>query len=89
MKRPTRVCVCVCACVWTRARRYRAGAAYVVFGRAEEDFAASYDLGSAAVIDGESAASFLGLRAEDALGIGVGPAGDLNGDGVADMWVRI
>ncbi|CAM9630564.1 unnamed protein product [Pylaiella littoralis] len=67
--------------------RYRAGAAYVVFGRAEGDFAASYDLGSAAVIDGESAASFLGLRAEDALGIGVGPAGDLNGDGVADMWV--
>lgn len=68
--------------------RYRAGAAYVVFGRAEGDFAASYDLGNAAVIDGKSVTSFLGLRAQDALGIGVGPAGDFNGDGIADVWVR-
>lgn len=68
--------------------RYRAGAAFVVFGRAEGDFAASYDLKSADVVDGQTAASFLGLRAQDALGVGVGSAGDLNGDGVADVWVR-
>lgn len=61
----------------------------MVFGRPEGDFTASYDLKSADVIDGKTATSFLGLRAEDALGIGVGSAGDLNGDGVADVWVRI
>lgn len=71
-----------------RVCRYRAGAAYVVFGRAEGDFAASYDLSSAEVVDGKTASSLLGLRAEDALGVGVGPAGDFNGDGVADVWVR-
>lgn len=60
----------------------------MVFGRAEGDFAASYDLKSSDVVDGTTAASFLGLRAEDALGMGVGSAGDLNGDGVADVWVR-
>ncbi|CAM9964198.1 unnamed protein product [Ectocarpus sp. 6 AP-2014] len=67
--------------------RYRAGAAYVVFGRAEGDFAAAYDLRSADIVDGQTATSLLGLRAEDATGIGVGPAGDLNGDGVPDIWV--
>ncbi|CAM9448813.1 unnamed protein product [Scytosiphon promiscuus] len=67
--------------------RYRAGAAYVVFGRATGDFAASYDLKSDGVVDGQTAVSLLGLRAEDATGIGVGPAGDLNGDGIADIWV--
>lgn len=60
----------------------------MVFGRAEGDFAASYDLKSPDVVDGKTATSFLGLRAENALGIGVGSAGDLNGDGVADVWVR-
>ncbi|CAM9215321.1 unnamed protein product, partial [Hapterophycus canaliculatus] len=67
--------------------RYRAGAAYVVFGKAVGDFAASYDLKSDGVVDGQTAASLLGLRAEDAMGIGVGAAGDLNGDGVVDVWV--
>lgn len=80
------MCVCVCVCTLCR---YRAGAAYVVFGRADGDFAESYDLGSTAVIDGKRATSFLGLRAQNALGIGVGPAGDFNGDGIADLWVRI
>lgn len=60
----------------------------MIFGRAEGDFAASYDLKSPDVVDGKTATSFLGLRAEDALGVGVGSAGDLNGDGVADVWVR-
>eukprot|EP00903_Cladosiphon_okamuranus_P018604 g17125.t1 len=67
--------------------RYRAGAAFVIFGRAEGDFAASYDLKSSDVVDGTTATSFFGLRAEDALGIGVGSAGDLNGDGVVDVWI--
>lgn len=67
--------------------RYRAGAAYVFFGRAVGAFAATYDLKSSDVVDGKTAASILGLRAESALGIGVGPAGDLNGDGVSDVWV--
>lgn len=60
----------------------------MVFGRADGDFTTSYDLSSADVVDGKTAASFLGLRAQDALGISVGPAGDINGDGVADVWVR-
>lgn len=59
----------------------------MVFGRAAGDFAASYDLKSDGVVDGKTASSLLGLRAQDAMGIGVGPAGDLNGDGVADIWV--
>lgn len=59
----------------------------MVFGRAEGDFAAAYDLRSADIVDGQTATSLLGLRAEDATGIGVGPAGDLNGDGVPDIWV--
>lgn len=59
----------------------------MVFGRADGDFAASYDLKSSDIVDGNTAASLLGLRALDALGIGVGPVGDFNGDGIADVWV--
>lgn len=59
------------------------------FGRAEGDYAVSYDLKSEEVVDGTIAASFLGLGAEDAVGIAVGPAGDMNGDGVADLWVSL
>lgn len=72
------------ACI---GHRYRAGAAYVLFGRAEGTFEASYDLKSADVVDGTNAASLLGLRAQNALGIGVGSAGDMNGDGISDLWV--
>lgn len=57
------------------------------FGRAEGDYAVSYDLKTEGVVDGVTAASLLGLRARDALGIAVGAAGDMNGDGVADLWV--
>lgn len=67
--------------------RYRAGAAYVFFGRAAGDFSVSYSLASSDVTDGNIASSLEGLKAEDALGASFGPAGDLNGDGVADAWV--
>lgn len=68
-------------------RRYRQGAAFVLFGRPEGEFDASYDLKLSAVVDGETAASLQGLRAQDAFGISVGSAGDINGDGLADVWV--
>ena len=47
----------------------------------------SYDLKLSAVVDGETAVSLHGVRAQDAFGISVGSAWDINGDGVADLWV--
>ena len=71
----------------TPQHRYRQGAAYVVFGRPDGDFEVSYDLKLSSVVDGETAISLPGVRAQDALGISVGYAGDMNGDGVSDLWV--
>lgn len=60
-----------------------AGAAFVVFGRAD-GWAASLDL---AVIGGSSGARLLGEAGYDYTGEAVAMAGDINGDGLADLLI--
>lgn len=64
----------------------QAGGAYVMFGQSDGEFSAEYSLADSPDIDGVT--TFLGLAEEDSLGLAVGSAGDLNGDGVGDLWVR-
>jgi Ca2+-binding RTX toxin-like protein len=59
-----------------------AGSAYVVFGRS--GFGASSDLAS---LTGANGFRLDGLRANDLTGISVSGAGDVNGDGFADILV--
>ncbi|MFN0192768.1 MAG: hypothetical protein ACKVP5_12485 [Aestuariivirga sp.] len=58
-----------------------AGAAYVVFGKAS-GFAAAIDLGS---LDGNTGFRIEGAADDDLLGRSVAAAGDVNGDGFADL----
>ncbi|MFO0904207.1 MAG: peptidoglycan DD-metalloendopeptidase family protein [Pirellulales bacterium] len=60
--------------------RDNAGSAYVIFG-AQGPFASQFDLTS---LGGGNGFRVDGIRAGDALGISVGAAGDVNGDGYAD-----
>ncbi|MDT8759739.1 FG-GAP-like repeat-containing protein [Sphingomonas psychrotolerans] len=60
-----------------------AGAAYVVFGRAG-GYSGTFDLSG---LDGTNGFKILGARAGDAAGVCVSSAGDVNGDGYADILV--
>ncbi|MGF1455653.1 MAG: Calx-beta domain-containing protein [Alphaproteobacteria bacterium] len=60
-----------------------AGEAYVVFG-STDGFAASLDLSA---LDGVNGFSLGGLDAGDQFATAVGRAGDLNGDGIADLVI--
>jgi len=64
--------------------RYDAGAAYVVFGKAD-GFGSAIDL--AAVAQGQGGFVIQGEDAYDRAGISVASAGDLNGDGLNDLIV--
>jgi Ca2+-binding RTX toxin-like protein len=61
----------------------RAGASYVVFGKAS-GFAATLGLGT---LDGTTGFRLDGAAAEDLSGFSVASAGDVNGDGYADLIV--
>ena len=60
-----------------------AGETYVVFGK-ESGFAASVDLGS---LDGSNGFVLEGIEASDYSGLSVSTAGDVNGDGYADIVI--
>jgi Ca2+-binding RTX toxin-like protein len=63
------------------------GASYVVFGRDTAtvgDFAASLNLSD---LDGSNGFRISGAAADDRSGISVSSAGDINGDGIADLIV--
>jgi Ca2+-binding RTX toxin-like protein len=62
---------------------YNSGASYVVFGKAS-GFAASLNLST---LDGSTGFRLAGAAAEDRSGASVGSAGDVNGDGFADLIV--
>jgi FG-GAP-like repeat/FG-GAP repeat len=62
---------------------YASGASYVVFGQAS-GFAANIDLSS---LDGATGFQLSGAAALDQSGISVASAGDVNGDGFADVLV--
>ena len=70
------------ACGPIRTARY-SGASYVVFGKAS-GFAASLDLSS---LDGSNGFKLSGVAADDCSGRSVASAGDVNGDGFADLIV--
>ena len=59
------------------------GAAYVIFGKASA-FAANLDLST---LDGSNGFKMSGEEAGDRLGMSVASAGDVNGDGFADMII--
>ena len=59
------------------------GASYVVFGKAS-GFAANLDLSS---LDGSNGFKLSGVAADDCSGRSVASAGDVNGDGFADLIV--
>jgi hypothetical protein len=59
------------------------GASYVVFGQAS-GFAANLDLSS---LDGSNGFKLSGVVADDQSGISIASAGDVNGDGFADVLV--
>ncbi len=63
--------------------RSGAGASYVVFGR-ETGFDAAFNLAS---LNGSNGFRLDGVHSNDASGVSVGGAGDVNGDGFADMIV--
>ena len=65
------------------ARQLRSGASYVVFGKAS-GFAANIDLSS---LDGTTGFKLSGAAANDSSGRSVASAGDVNGDGFADLIV--
>lgn len=71
---------------WRHVSSAQAGGAYVMSGQSNGGFSAEYSLADSPDIDGVT--TFLGLAAEDSLGLAVGSAGDLNGDGLGDLWVR-
>ena len=62
------------------------GASYVVFGRntAQNPFPASLDLSD---LDGTNGFRLNGVAAGDLSGIAVSSAGDVNGDGLADLLI--
>ena len=62
---------------------FRAGASYVVFGKAS-GFAATLDLSA---LDGIDGFKLSGVAARDYSGFSVASAGDVNGDGFADLTV--
>ncbi|MEQ9696050.1 hypothetical protein [Shimia sp. SDUM112013] len=64
------------------------GITYVVYGR-EGDYAASYDFsfGTGLQPDGNLYSVFQGDQANGWLGEALGPAGDINGDGIDDLIV--
>ncbi len=62
---------------------WSAGRAYVVFGR-EGGFPDGVNLGS---LDGTDGFALLGAAEWARVGAGIGPAGDLNGDGIGDLLV--
>src|SRR5688572_28214192 len=60
------------------------GESYVVFGKASWAGTPSLDL---ATLDGTSGFSLIGIEAPDQSGISVSSAGDVNGDGFADLII--
>jgi Ca2+-binding RTX toxin-like protein len=65
------------------ANGYSSGASYVVFGEAS-GFTANLDLSS---LDGSSGFRISGVAASDHSGLSVASAGDINGDGFADLII--
>ncbi|MDK3017791.1 Ig-like domain-containing protein [Pseudodonghicola flavimaris] len=63
--------------------RYRAGESYVVFG-SDSGFGPEIDL---TALDGSDGFIFRGVMAGDSSGSSVSTAGDLNGDGIADLLI--
>ena len=61
--------------------RTDAGTAYIIFGQAS-GFPAAFNL---TTLDGSNGFKVEGLAADDRLGVSVSTAGDLNGDGKADL----
>ncbi|MGE0860544.1 MAG: beta strand repeat-containing protein [Gammaproteobacteria bacterium] len=61
----------------------RSGSSYVVFGQ-RDGFAASFDLGA---LDGSNGFRLDGAAASDYSGLAVSGAGDVNGDGYADILI--
>lgn len=61
--------------------RLQSGSAYILFGKAG-GWPAVFDLN---VLDGSNGFKIEGLGANDQLGISVGAAGDINGDGKSDL----
>ena len=66
-----------------RSARQQSGASYVVFGKAS-GFAANIDLSS---LNGSNGFKLSGVAADDYSGQSVASAGDVNGDGFADLIV--
>src|SRR5262245_44676140 len=69
--------------VGTRHAGIRAGSSYVVFGKASA-FAGSLNL---SVLDGSNGFRLTGVAVGDLTGSSVASAGDVNGDGFADLIV--
>jgi hypothetical protein len=63
---------------------YDEGESYVVFGKASWAGVPSFDL---ATLDGTNGFRLIGIDAQDGSGISVDSAGDINGDGFADLIV--
>ena len=68
---------------WADPHGSASGASYVVFGKAS-GFAANIDLSS---LDGSDGFKLNGVAGDDRTGLSVASAGDINGDGFADLIV--
>jgi hypothetical protein len=60
------------------------GAVYIVFGRADGDFAANFSVAS---LDGTNGFRINGVAADDKAGFSVSSAGDINNDGIDDLLI--
>lgn len=60
---------------------FQTGAAYIIFGRSDGSFPSTDEL------DGEQGFAVFGKRFGDKLGASVSAAGDINGDGFADIMI--
>jgi len=65
--------------------RSQAGSTYVVFG-SRKGFPGSFDLSS---LNGTNGFKLNGEKAKDCSGISVSAAGDINGDGIADLLIGV
>ena len=74
--------------IFSAGAGYGTGAVYVVFGKASFFGDATVDAHlNLSTLDGSNGFRMLGLATGDGMGIGINTAGDLNGDGFADLIV--